>query len=178
MAHKTHEDRTEEQNLTRLKTGHTNLKSLVVKYGLSSEEYFTESHRHPFLIQTTGFKDKSAETRRNELMECPVFYLKKVSRDGDQSKMTVGRNPSCDIYIGDNRISSAHSYFEKKEAGWIIADAKSRNGTYVKDKRLDPFSECPLRSPTEIKFSKRISLVFVDAKTIFSYIIELYNSPR
>lgn len=178
MTHKTHEDRTEELNLTRLKKGHTTLRSLVVKYGLSSEEYFTASHQHPFLIQTSGFKNESAEKRRNELMECPVFYLKKVSADGDQSKITVGRNPSCDIFIGDNRISSAHSYFEKKDSGWLIADAKSRNGTFLKNERLDPFVEHPIQSPTEVKFGKRICLVFVDAKTIFNYIIELYNSPH
>lgn len=176
MTHKTHEDRTEELNLARLKNGHTTLRSLVVKYGLSSEEYFVESHQHPFLIQTSGFKAETKEEKRNALLECPIFYLKKISKEGDSAKITVGRNPSCDIFIEDSRVSSAHSYFEKKASGWIVADAKSRNGTFVKNRRLEPFVETPVASPAELKFGKRIALVFVDAQTLFKYIVDLYNS--
>jgi hypothetical protein len=174
MVHKTHIDRTEEQNLTRLKDGHTTLREMVVKYGLSSEDYFTTSHQHPFLIQTSGI-DKSI-SKNQELLECPVFYVKKISAEGDPNKITVGRNPACDIFIPDSRISSAHSYFTKESGKWQIVDAKSRNGTYAKNGRLEAFKPVSLTSPTELKFSKRICLAFVDTATIFRYIVELYNS--
>ena len=52
-----------------------------------------------------------------------------VIRDGEN--LTVGRDPKCGLVIEDDRVSKQHARLEWDDAGWILRDIASKNGTSV-----------------------------------------------
>ena len=45
-------------------------------------------------------------------------------------RLTVGRQ-NCDILLAHNSVSRSHAVLERREGGWLLSDAGSRNGTKV-----------------------------------------------
>ncbi len=43
----------------------------------------------------------------------------------------VGRLETCDVQVGDTRVSRRHAALEAGPAGWIVADLESKNGVAV-----------------------------------------------
>jgi len=61
------------------------------------------------------------------------------SFDIEHSKIyTVGRSPDNDMQIGDSNISRYHLKIQKKEGKYFITDLKSKNGTFIGGKDIDP----------------------------------------
>src|SRR5205085_9814852 len=61
---------------------------------------------------------------------------------GDRiGQITVGRDADCDLRLGYSTVSRLHARLRRTPAGWEIADAGSRNGTYLDDRRIDNASE-------------------------------------
>lgn len=57
----------------------------------------------------------------------------------DDSRITVGRSPECDISFPESRsVSAAHAVIEvsKSGTGAVLRDLNSRNGTFVNDRRI------------------------------------------
>ena len=50
---------------------------------------------------------------------------------------TVGRHPESDIFLNDVTVSRQHCRFVITEAGLMVEDSGSTNGTYVNDARVD-----------------------------------------
>ena len=51
--------------------------------------------------------------------------------DANNSLLALGRDPTCDIVIGDRRASRTHSKIERRRDKFVLID-QSTNGTYVK----------------------------------------------
>lgn len=51
-----------------------------------------------------------------------------------EGRLTVGRDPSCDIFLNDMTVSRQHAAIETDEKGTIIYDTNSYNGVWVNDK--------------------------------------------
>ena len=49
----------------------------------------------------------------------------------------VGRDPSCDLVISDERCSRRHAVLEETPTGLQIRDAGSANGIYVNGKKVE-----------------------------------------
>lgn len=45
--------------------------------------------------------------------------------------MMIGRAPTNDIVVGDERVSARHARLDAEGARWILSDVGSRNGTTV-----------------------------------------------
>jgi len=58
------------------------------------------------------------------------------ARGFDPSEITVGRSPSNDVVILDPRVSKLHAVFRKTADGWELSDVGSRNGTFVRNRRI------------------------------------------
>lgn len=57
------------------------------------------------------------------------------------TEVLVGRDPACGIFVeGDEAktVSGRHARFFFEADKWFVADAGSRNGTYIGTRRLDP----------------------------------------
>jgi len=52
-------------------------------------------------------------------------------------RMTLGRDPACDIVISDSRASWKHSSLQSDNAAVYVEDFGTTNGTFVNDKRVD-----------------------------------------
>ena len=48
----------------------------------------------------------------------------------------IGRDPSCDIVLNDDRCSRRHAVLEETEMGLVVRDTGSANGVFVNDRKL------------------------------------------
>ena len=55
----------------------------------------------------------------------------------DAPVTTVGRHPGSDIFLDDVTVSRRHAEFAREDAGFVVRDAGSLNGTYVERERVD-----------------------------------------
>lgn len=54
----------------------------------------------------------------------------------DKDVITIGRDPSCDVYLNNVKVSRLHARLSKVGAVWQLEDLGSKNGTFVNGKRL------------------------------------------
>lgn len=52
--------------------------------------------------------------------------------------MVIGRNPDCDIWINLGAVSREHAQILRIDGKYFLKDLKSRNQTFLNDKRVDP----------------------------------------
>jgi hypothetical protein len=75
----------------------------------------------------------------------------------DQPTVTIGRHPSCDIFLDDITVSRRHVRIERDPQGYRLTDAGSLNGTYVNRERVD---ESRLQHGDEVQVGRyRLSFV-------------------
>lgn len=66
----------------------------------------------------------------------------------DQDRTTIGRDPTCDVFLDDATVSRTHSIIYRQKGQFRIRDVGSLNGTYV-DRRL--ITEDSLASGNELQ---------------------------
>ena len=52
-------------------------------------------------------------------------------------KLTLGRDPQCDIFLNDMTVSRRHAVLETDSKGSIIRDTNSFNGVWVNDNMVE-----------------------------------------
>ncbi|HLF27216.1 MAG TPA: FHA domain-containing protein [Anaerolineae bacterium] len=57
---------------------------------------------------------------------------------GETAGLTIGRDPSNDLHLDSPVVSRMHAHVERADAGHVLTDLGSTNGTYVNGRRLDP----------------------------------------
>jgi hypothetical protein len=74
--------------------------------------------------------------------------------------LTLGRAPDCDIVLPERQISRYHARIEQDQAGFIIRDLGSKNGTFVNGEavRDQPYR---LRDGDEIQLANVLHIGFV-----------------
>ena len=80
--------------------------------------------------------------------------LRLVPPIGDPIEVTkdqvmVGRDPSCELVLGDGSVSRKHARIERRGAGWAVVDQASANGTFLDSQRI---ADSALRNGQEIRF--------------------------
>lgn len=71
--------------------------------------------------------------------------------DLDRPRITIGRDPTCEIYLDNISVSRAHATVEMTDDEWVVVDQESANGTYVNG---EPVRAIPLRDGDEIQVGK------------------------
>jgi len=69
------------------------------------------------------------------------------------SRLTVGRDPSCDIVLSDNTVSREHAALVRRGDTWWVLDLGSTNGTRVAGVRA---AEQPVSDGLEIAFGEAV----------------------
>ena len=92
-----------------------------------------------------------------------ALALRKVS-DTFPHMITVGRTANNDLILSDPSISKLHAFFAHGGPdGFVLADAGSKNGTWVAGVQLLPRGEpAPVRAADRIRFG-RIEFTVVDS---------------
>jgi predicted component of type VI protein secretion system len=70
-----------------------------------------------------------------------------------RAKIVIGRSPECDLVLpGDEvRVSRQHIRIERREAGYLLVDLGSRNGTLLNGQLVESGSTQPLNETDVIK---------------------------
>jgi hypothetical protein len=92
------------------------------------------------IASTASFRsvecDVDNTTEPIEAVEGPVLIVRKGPQPGenfylDRPRLTVGRDPSSDIFLNDMTVSRDHAVLELENGDVTVRDEKSLNGTYV-----------------------------------------------
>ena len=69
---------------------------------------------------------------------------------GEGGRRIIGRAPSCDCLLMDDRVSRVHAEVWREADGWLLRDLGSRNGTRVNGIRVI--------EPVEVRPGDRVNL--------------------
>ncbi|MCA9319636.1 MAG: FHA domain-containing protein, partial [Planctomycetes bacterium] len=57
-------------------------------------------------------------------------------REIDQERVVLGRSPSCDVVVPEERVSREHATILREGDIWSVFDMGSANGSYINDKPI------------------------------------------
>lgn len=78
---------------------------------------------------------------------------------GTETSFTIGRDQRCDLYLADLSVSRLHARLAKDEAGWLLTDLGSTNGTRINGWRVR--TPVPVRPGDQVTFGT-VSFVLLD----------------
>ena len=99
-------------------------------------------------------------------VELEMFPLVKKPGASFPDRITIGRTHNNDIAIVDHSVSRFHAYVRQAGGGWIVADAGSKNGSWLQGRPLEARKEQPLPSRTVLRLGE-VDLTFYAASDLF-----------
>ena len=60
-----------------------------------------------------------------------------IDIDLSEGKLSIGRDPQCDVFLNDMTVSRSHATIEVSPDGCVIRDNNSFNGVWVNDRSVD-----------------------------------------
>lgn len=88
-------------------------------------------------------EESALEAVRRAALLGPVLMIRTGGgREGevvglDADVLTIGRSPHSDLFLDDVTVSRHHARIVHDEAGFLIEDLNSLNGTYLNRKRIE-----------------------------------------
>jgi pSer/pThr/pTyr-binding forkhead associated (FHA) protein len=79
-----------------------------------------------------------------------------------KSLVRVGRGPNNEVVIPDESVSGSHATLERRGDEWFILDVRSRNGTFVRQERIE--KETKLQGPTVLQFGN-VQAMFIPRRS-------------
>jgi hypothetical protein len=101
-----------------------------------------------------------------EAASVEVYPLTKKPGASFPDRITIGRTPNNDIVVVDHSVSRFHAYVRKDGAGWVVADAGSKNGSWLASSALEPRKERKVPSRTVLRFGD-VDLTFLLAQDLY-----------
>jgi hypothetical protein len=98
--------------------------------------------------------------------ELELFPLAKKPGASFADRITIGRTHNNDIAIVDHSVSRFHAYVRQAGDGWIVADAGSKNGSWLRGAALGARREQPLLSRAVLRLGE-VDLTFYVANDLF-----------
>jgi FHA domain len=99
-------------------------------------------------------------------VDLEVFPLAKKPGASFPDRITIGRTGNNDVVINDTSISRLHAYIRRDRDAWVVADAGSKNGSWLKGATLEPRKERPLPSRSILRLGD-VDLTFYQAADLF-----------
>lgn len=100
-----------------------------------------------------------------EAAEMELYPLAKKLGASFRDRITIGRTDNNDVVISDPSVSRLHAYVRHAN-GWVVADAGSKNGSWLGDEQLEPRREAPLPAGAVIRFGD-VHLTFYRSSELF-----------
>jgi hypothetical protein len=101
-----------------------------------------------------------------EAAEMELYPLAKKVGASFRDRITIGRIDNNDVVIADPSVSRLHAYV-RHENGWVVADAGSKNGTWVGVEPLEARREALLPPGTVVRFGD-VLLTFYRSLDLFA----------
>ncbi len=96
-----------------------------------------------------------------------------VELDASAGKLLVGSGPLCELRVADPTVSRRHASLVVTDAGLLVTDLGSTNGTFVNDERVT--ERRPLRDGDQIKVGRSILKFMSGANIEANYHEEIYR---
>jgi hypothetical protein len=100
-----------------------------------------------------------------EPAEMELYPLAKKPGASFPDRITIGRTEHNDVVVADPSVSRLHAYV-RQAAGWMVADAGSKNGSWLDDQRLEPRREAPLSTGAVLRLGDVVA-TFYPAADLF-----------
>jgi hypothetical protein len=100
-----------------------------------------------------------------EATEMELYPLTKKSGASFPDRITIGRTTHNDVVIAEPSVSRLHAYVREAN-GWVVADAGSKNGSWLGDALLEPRREAALPPGAVIRFGD-VQLTFYRSSDLF-----------
>jgi hypothetical protein len=100
-------------------------------------------------------------------IDMEVYPLTKKPGAAFPDRITLGRTSNNDIVVNDTSVSRFHAYIRRDGATWVVADAGSKNGSWLRGEALEPRREKPLASRAIIKLGE-VEMTFYLAADLFA----------
>jgi hypothetical protein len=100
-----------------------------------------------------------------EPIEMEIYPLAKKPGASFPDRITIGRTSNNDVVITDASVSRLHAYVREAD-GWVVADAGSKNGSWLGDARLEPRRELALPPGAVLRFGD-VQLLFYRSTELF-----------
>lgn len=100
-------------------------------------------------------------------VEVEVYPLTKKPGASFPDRITIGRTTNNDVVIPETSVSRLHAYVRRDGARWVVADAGSKNGSWLDERALDARKERPIASRAVLRLGD-IDLVFFLASDLFA----------
>lgn len=102
-----------------------------------------------------------------EVANLDLYPLTKKPQASFPDRITIGRTANNDIVIADASVSRLHAYVRRDGNNWVVADAGSKNGSWLDGGTLEARKEKPLISKAVIKIGE-VELTFYLAADLFA----------
>lgn len=99
-------------------------------------------------------------------IDMAIHPLLKKAGASFPDRITIGRTSNNDLAIADHSISRLHAYLRLQGAGWVVADAGSKNGSWLRGEPLEPRKEKPIRSREVLRLGD-VDLTFYLAADLY-----------
>ena len=96
-----------------------------------------------------------------------VYPLAKKPGASFPDRITIGRTSNNDVVIPDTSVSRLHAYVRRAGNGWVVADAGSKNGSWLRAVQLEARREQPIASRTVLRLGD-VDLTFYLAADLYA----------
>jgi hypothetical protein len=96
-----------------------------------------------------------------------VYPLSKKPGASFPDRITIGRTPNNDIVIVDHSVSRLHAYVRHDGKSWIVADAGSKNGSWLDRSSLEARKERKIGSKAILRLGD-VDLTFLTATDLYT----------
>jgi hypothetical protein len=172
------------------------LEDFISELGTVTLKEFQARFSHPFLVverrmderDTRAFRTLSPEedtrgrtqVRDEEDGEAPLVYegepyvyaVQKSGRNAFKNMITVGRSLNNDVVLQHAAVSKLHAFFREEETSseFSLTDVGSTNGTYLREKLIEPNKAYPIESKQAVYFGGALRGTFFLADDFYGYL--------
>jgi hypothetical protein len=100
-------------------------------------------------------------------VEMEIYPLVKKAGASFADRITIGRTTNNDIVVADHSFSRLHAYVRHQAGAWVVADAGSKNGSWLRGETLEARRERPLASRIVLRLGD-VDLTFYLATDLYS----------
>jgi len=99
-------------------------------------------------------------------VDLEVYPLAKKPGASFPDRITIGRTSNNDVVIPDTSVSRLHAYVRRERNGWVVADAGSKNGSWLRGGELEARREVALPSRAILRLGD-VDLTFFVAHDLY-----------
>jgi hypothetical protein len=103
----------------------------------------------------------------NPEAEVEVYPLTKKPGASFPDRITIGRTANNDVVLADTSVSRFHAYVRRDGDHWMVADAGSKNGSWLREEQLEARKEKPLASKAVLRIGE-VELTFYLAADLYA----------